>query len=836
MLFNTRSDFLKTVEPANRGIICPACGSVMGIRKGSYRMVLTQNARFELNDAISEYRLFLQRLEDKLEFINIEGINRPSVERYPYHQEKEDFPTLSHSGLYDQTKWAQSSKAFIADIDYLGWNNLYKQFPRYKDLSQFNGDDSRKEVLGEIFSTINNTIIAGFEPISSVGPLMDIVFEQRYVKEWMKGLSSDNAEGQRNWEMLDGLLKTVCPSLQEYLTFLKENSPENSDGTQLKEGILRFQFYLALLLGHNSRETEHKGFLSLLGIDNEPFQLPRVVGISPELLENMIQSELLLGSLGIEWSDEFKGLRKELVKRNTQEALQLAIAELEQSEAQGTETFKAALKDYLSVPQETNGARINQAILVLKDEIHRIVDFTCPGPPSDKAEFSNGIKTIDMAESAKFCGWSPKPEKTHSVIFIGSPGTGKSTVMLSGFTAFYNNIASLDATITFDSPIDEAQMKALSSDYWKGRLPEKTEKGFRRSIKFALDFFPNGGASYRTNFVFSDIPGEKAAVSLTESGSDPYVSRILKNAEAIVFFFDLSVEASIREKIQGLGKVKENFEKIDQNRGGTADISQRQLLQKLISDLIVQRGADKLKGTKFICVIPKFDLYIVDEQMQEKQRYFFTGFCDELMDAEILVPSQFSHNGGNGAYNALCSLAGAGLAADDQDKLSYQQELVRIISDKAGEHLGHLGDAIGNDPSLQRHRDALSAQFKSIKKMLHFYFGEENVYFLPVSAQGEELNGRVSGLAPAPPKPSDDEATVIEDEQEEDAPLLRLSNRAHRAESPPPAPEPVDTDETALGYPPNQKLAEYVFISPVILLTEQYAPEAAEGQEEEVPF
>ena len=92
MLSNTRRDFLKTVEPGHRGIVCPACGTVMGIRKGSYRMVLTQNARFELNDAISEYRLFLQRLEDKLELINIEGINRPPIDKYPYEKEKRDFP------------------------------------------------------------------------------------------------------------------------------------------------------------------------------------------------------------------------------------------------------------------------------------------------------------------------------------------------------------------------------------------------------------------------------------------------------------------------------------------------------------------------------------------------------------------------------------------------------------------------------------------------------------------------------------------------------------------------------------------------------------------------
>ncbi len=813
MLSNTRRDFLKTVEPGHRGIVCPACGTVMGIRKGSYRMVLTQNARFELNDAISEYRLFLQRLEDKLELINIEGINRPPIDKYPYEKEKRDFPTLSYSGLYEETKWEQSSKAFVSDIDYLGWNRLYQEFPRYRDFSGRNQDESRS--LEETFATINNTIIAGFEPISAVGPLMDIVFEQGYVKEWMRQFSSNQDENTPELKTLNNLLKEVCPSLFEYLSFLKENATVSKESKRLVEGVLRFQFYLAILLGHNSKIVNHRQILDKLGVDQEPFQLPRLVGISPELLENLVKSELLIGNLGIEWPEEFKDLRQDLIKRSAHEAFNLAVQELEASATDGIETVKEVLKDYLNSTNGENGSnQINRAIDVLKDQIHRVVDFTCPGPPGERVE--TDIDDVTTDESVRFCGWSPKQEKTHSVIFIGSPGTGKSTVMLSGFTSFYNNIGSLGATITFDSPSDEAQMRALSSDYWRGKLPEKTEKGFRRSIKFSLDFFNDySQLPIRSNFVFSDIPGEKAAVSLTENGSDPFVSRILKNAEAIVFFFDLSVEASIREKIKGLGNVKENFDQMDLSRDRKADISQRQLLQKLVSDLLVLRGGpEKLKGTQFICVVPKADLYIAETSSTEKERYFLTELCQDLQKEELLVSSQFALESGNQSYKGLCSLGGAGLADPGQDRLQHQRDLARFVSDKSSQYLENIGNAIGSLPELKRHRDALADQFRSMKLMLQHHFGQDNVYFLPVSAQGENV------IRSTEEDNKDSDQFTFLDEPDE------LSNSDPNGHS-----SHQERHSTELGYPPNQKLAEYVFVLPVTLLADHQSEVPFDNQE-----
>ena len=67
-------------------------------------------------------------------------------------------------------------------------------------------------------------------------------------------------------------LQEVCPSLFEYLNFLQDNATVSVDSKRLVEGILRFQFYLAILLGHKSKVEKHQQMVAKLGVDKEPFQ------------------------------------------------------------------------------------------------------------------------------------------------------------------------------------------------------------------------------------------------------------------------------------------------------------------------------------------------------------------------------------------------------------------------------------------------------------------------------------------------------------------------------------------------------------------------------------
>ncbi len=359
------------------------------------------------------------------------------------------------------------------------------------------------------------------------------------------------------------------------------------------------------------------------------------------------------------------------------------------------------------------------------------------------------------------------------MILLGSPGTGKSTVMLTGFTAFYNYVAAMGATISFDAPSDEAQMKHLNGRYWAGQMPSPTKEGWRQSIKLALEFPTD--AYETTHFVFTDIPGEVAARSLTEEGSDPAVLRILKNAETVIFFFDLSIEPCIREKLINGDEEKtwkpmqDNYIRLSQSRQNRAEVSQLQLLQKLLQDLRSQKG-DRLKNTNFICVVPKADLFVSEEG---DGQFFLTPLYQFLQNQQVLVASRHYQTD---SFAGLSSLIGTGSKLAPNQNVADQKQIATQISQTSMKCLQNIGDALGDDPDSQPLKMALNQVLKVrlIDNLFHT-FGQDNVYFLPVSAQGE--NGRPS--------------------------------------------EEGNNGSVKLGHPPNQKLSEYVFVLPIALCAEQ---------------
>jgi hypothetical protein len=97
--------------------------------------------------------------------------------------------------------------------------------------------------------------------------------------------------------------------------------------------------------------------------------------------------------------------------------------------------------------------------------------------------------------------------------------------------------------------------------------------------------------------------------------------------------------------------------------------------------------------------------------------------------------------------------------------------------------------------------------------MLQYHFGQDNVYFLPVSAQGEN----VRPLEETAEEP--DQFTFLEP-PEQPGELDRDSNG-----------KVLNGSSLELGYPPNQKFAEYVFILPVTLLADHQSDSVSGGIE-----
>ena len=749
MTSNTVKDFLETVKPGNSGITCPACGSILGIRRqGTYDMILTENARLELDGSITNYRSFLEGIEAVLEQINIIGIKSIALNS-PYQKEKKDNPSLAEGGVHKTTVGSLAVEEYInTNIDYFEWTQNFYSFVRQSNVENILKSDieGNKDKIQKLYNRAKEVLIAGLEPRSVAGPLVDLIFEQKYVAQWMKKFSVDRGG-------LYALLDEVCPKLQWYFTHLLQldKALNQSPDSNLAEGVLRVQFILAIALGHKS-EANINVVEGLNIKTNVPFTLPRLTVVSPKLLQKLLCSEIVLSNPNLGLEPKFV----EAVRQgNANPQPNGMVSGIGTSIGNGSSDAVAKIVEGLG------------------NQITKFVHFACRGVAGDQPNSTQ--------ETAK-CGWYPKQEKTHSIVLLGSPGTGKSSVMLTGFTAFYNNVSVLGATVSFDSPDDEARMKELSREYWAGKMPKPTQQGARKSIKLAIEF---AAEPYKnTNFVFTDIPGEVAARSLTEEGSDTAVLRMLKNAETIVFFFDLSIEPSIREKLtkgddnsvwKGL---EDNYNRVYASRPEVSEVSQLQLLQKLVRDLQVQKGANNLKGTKFICVIPKSDLFAKED---ERESFFFTDFYKALEQRQILVPSRHYRNE---SFAGLYSLGGIGSQVANSRGVELQKQIGKLISQEALNCLGQIGNALGDEPELNPLKQSLvdTLQVRLVAMLKRTFGDEDGVYFLPVSAQGE------------------------------------------------------DSKSIELGHPPNQKLSEYVFILPIALCAEKLAEAAKESRQSSASF
>jgi hypothetical protein len=120
------------------------------------------------------------------------------------------------------------------------------------------------------------------------------------------------------------------------------------------------------------------------------------------------------------------------------------------------------------------------------------------------------------------------------------------------------------------------------------------------------------------------------------------------------------------------------------------------------------------------------------------------------------IAVDINHNGAKASNGKVANRVGA------------QKQIGRWISDQTLSYLGKIGNAL-NEETAAPIKESLKMTLEvGLIATLHNVFGEEKVYFLPVSAQGQ------------------------------------------------------DSEHLNLGNPPNQKLSEYVFILPVALSANEY--------------
>ena len=784
---NSLADFLRTARPEADAIPCAACGSPMAMtREGTYRMVLTDGALRGFNDVISVQRLFVENVESRLERANFPSRTTGSPHD-PHRRVAEWLALAPGPDANGTTRHPQAAQAKAGDGDAkvrLGEqgelegsvNRLAARsllfpidlFEGIENLDRFPRLDAEGDQAAR---AVEEVLIPSLVPRWTFGPLPELILEQREALELQRQLRDG-----RSQQRLGQVLRDACPVIANYLDLLEKKKGNRIDPA-LARLVQRTRLVLVILLGHKSpaifeapesRAPAPAGGpavsaefgLRELFPGGAEFKLPSTTVVPPDGLERLVRSAVLLNLPDLGLSPE---ARASLRRAAPQDRGWTAKDHRDLCEA----LFAAA--DGGDAGRDA-GQGPAQVEAIWYREVGKLIHFAC----AHEAVGAGGP-----------CGWFPKPEPTYPVVLLGSPGSSKSFTMTTGLSTFYDNAAAAGLTVSLDSPDDQQRMFDLRRENQHGEMPAATGIHERTSIKLSVEWTKEDRPPLR--FVITDIAGEKVASMLRRGGSNSEMRRMLRNARTIVFFFDLSIEPAIRDQVTDNGQdpawahLTRCFDDVNQSRGRGADVSQLQLLEKLISELTDQRPDGSLRGTNFVCVLPKADLFVGEE---DPDRFFLTPFFDHFRreGQRVFVPA--AHRGDE-TFNGLCSLAGTGVEKG-------QPQILRELSDKAKECLLRIGSAFGPDADAAIRRmlgDMIDVRLIS---KLEKVFGPEHVFFLPVSAQGR-VDARV----------------VLRPRQGLGGGVKGTS---------PPA-----TPDGPRGEKPNQKLTEYVFLAPVILAADDVA-------------
>ncbi|MCB9234868.1 MAG: hypothetical protein H6581_24655 [Bacteroidia bacterium] len=704
---NTINDFLATALEKKTSIVCPACGAPFGIgAQGTFEYMLTERARGHFNDKIQELRRFLEEIEQFLERRNY-SYDVKNASRSPYErEEKEHLDSLIDSQFGDTETIISLEidgryKGNIGEIEAekllkrLDINDLSKHYGLFELLKDGDSD--------KISQAVNEILLPGTSP-SKMGLLMNLIFEQDDILSIRKKLGLSNDSDRKNKKedgkisdyraQLDQILKEICPFILEYFDQL-----HSKFGLNHSEQIDRAKLTLFILLVHKSDKLSNSegngNFLGEKMQKGKAYLLPERTMISVDLLCQLVNHRMVLSESGLDLGDEF---------------LSELLSPIQKSESDS----------------DFSGENVKWF-----QKISHVVHFTCANRPgSGKAP----------------CGWYPKKDKTHSVVLLGSPGTGKTSLLINGVSAMYNCISNLGYIANPEGMLARKELGKINKKAIEGEIPRPNERGARDRIELTIEKIKQPGE--RTHYIFIDVAGEDVS-SITTQESTETASRdlalILRNAEIILYLFDFTTEVSIGSLLRSddsdntWARVIVEHEATSAPRNVKTTTDQFNLLTQTIDNLAKEKeGLSKLLQSKFICVIPKADLFASDgedlfnyqpsKKQEEYERHFLNPFYRYLHSRKLIVNNPFSKSKEKKLEN-MHSLGGIGIQESPL-------ELCREISNQAKGCLSNIGNIFVED-SQRENLDALSGKVKAgLIDFLECRFSPENTYFLPVSALG----------------------------------------------------------------------------------------------------
>ena len=361
------------------------------------------------------------------------------------------------------------------------------------------------------------------------------------------------------------------------------------------------------------------------------------------------------------------------------------------------------------------------------------------------------------------CGWSPSKRKSHSIVILGSPGTGKTCLLQSGLAKLRLHAATAGITITPEDNASRKDLFELEENYRKGDVKNST------AVNLALNLQVSQleDTQYVNRFTFIDIPGHKVSSLVSQKEKervDSDLRRLLFNADTIIFQFDFWSDDTFLNHLRENNKeaFQEQFQLADKVKGSHETrrdrIPQFDLQWELLK-LLAEEGQKDI-DKKFIFVFPKIDTLAFASSREDdnihKQHYFFRDFYKRLKDMRLIVPSGSNViNPDEENFYNMYSVAGAGI----NDKTQF--EICQEISKLGKESIRKVANVFKpNTPeerkqTLTDHIEKHLIQFIEDRFQGQDKYGIDKTWYLPVSALGKTptyTNNRFSleGRSPNP--------------------------------------------------------------------------------------
>lgn len=495
--------------------------------------------------------------------------------------------------------------------------------------------------------------------------LVNLIEEQKPYLDFRQ--SGKLAKHSATIKKLVGMLR---PELAKYIDIIEQQIEQfGDDASKVRANIERAYFLMLIVHGHGFRmlkEQQCKEITQALGEDagafgclflEQIYSFPDDTVISEDLFAEMLKSRMLLSGKDRDVGDAMPTWIKNAYRRITQVFFK---------------RFKPnrwlGFIDVFVRVQCVNEIEADRVLTTIGEPAADV-----PAAPNELGWMDRILpwrlkpKKLETARVFVPCRYTLSDAADYSLVLLGSPGAGKTTLYEAGLAKLWRIAERLGFDLV---PTDKESTKLINDiqeDYFVGRIKDPTE--FNLTLNFEASRLE--APDKRVRFSVIDVPGEKVLADMAGSGTNAELRRLLRHANTIVFLFDMwsdkntlmQLHAANASHFKSQIDLARLVEKEREKKKGYFT-NQRLLLSHLIAMLKSECSEETRKAMNFVCLFPKIDALV---DLQKKQDHLiFSEMMRGLRDDKVLIrgrrPEGSKADGESVPFSEFESLAGLGVA------------------------------------------------------------------------------------------------------------------------------------------------------------------------------